>query len=434
MDLNYVLIEEPTEREKSPSCASTAESDEERDYHEGLEENTMYYNKLIENGGRPSHPISLGDNGARNSEEYREILSYWKSPSHRYDWMVFMDQCGAWSEFREAQRRMRIDGPLEEGKYYPPGPAKPGRFAGYRRTLRKRLARYGFKQSFQLNVDSDRQDKLTTWMEYLSFKYVPYESRVNVMKSLQQQHDEAWKKLVDSKVLKPSETEESFGYFLILQMLHEINEAENALESATLSVKLLEKQLSKAQSAGLSERSLLQTEQKLSEATSILAVAKKSVEHRRRRDELIRGFMGQTMEYGSAKDDSARRGKLLRWILRQIPLIERELNAAKVTENGSTQQVPLIELELDAAKVTENDSTGGNDRCQPSLKRSRTDESDDEPVSKRQRQDGENPTLPESKALPSTIQEASPGADCPHSDTHVDAPNAEMPSIEAVTV
>ena len=394
----------------------------------------MYYNKLIENGGRPSHPISLGDNGARNLEDYREILSYWKSPSHRYEWMVFMDQFGLWSEFCEAQRRMRIDGPLEEGKYYPPGPAKPGRFAGYRRTLRKRLVRYGFKQSFQLNEDPDRQDKLTTWMEFLNFKYVPYERCVNVMKSLQQQHDEAWKKLVNSKVLEPSETEESFGYFLNLQMLHEIAEAEKALESATLSVKSLEKELSKAQSAGLSERNLLQTEQKLSGAISILAVARKSVEQRRRRDELIHDFMGQTKQYGIAKDNSARRGKLLRWILRQVPLIELELNAAKVTENGSTQQVPLIELALNAAKVTENDLTGGNDRCEPSLKRSRTDDGDDEPVSKRQRQDGENHTLPESKALPSTIQEASPEADCLHSDTHVDTPNAGMPIIEAVTV
>jgi hypothetical protein len=66
------------------------------------------------------------------------------------------------------------------------------------------------------------------------------------------------------------------------------------------------------------------------------------------------------------------------------------------------QQVPLIELELNPAKVTEKDSTGGNSRRQRSLKRNRADDHSDEPVSKRQRQDGESYTLSESKTSAST--------------------------------
>ncbi len=67
------------------------------------------------------------------------------------------------------------------------------------------------------------------------------------------------------------------------------------------------------------------------------------------------------------------------------------------------QQVPLIELELNPAKVAESDSNrrnGGKLRS----KRNRADESNKERVSKRQRQDGESNTVLDCRTRASTAK------------------------------
>ena len=47
-----------------------------------------------------------------------------------------------------------------------------------------------------------RQDKLMTWIENLGFEYMRYGNHASTMKCLQQHYDDAWGKLVDSKVLR----------------------------------------------------------------------------------------------------------------------------------------------------------------------------------------------------------------------------------------
>lgn len=131
---------------------------------------------------------------------------------------------------------------------------------------------------------------------------------------------------MDSKVLKPFETEESFDYFFSIQLQGEESEAQKAVQSATSTVKLADRALQKAQSAGLTRQSLWQMEQKLSIARSKLAAATKSHEQISRRRELIRKFKLQTKSYRIAKGDATRQIILLRWILQQVPLIELELN------------------------------------------------------------------------------------------------------------
>jgi hypothetical protein len=56
--------------------------DAEESYRYDLEKETEYYNTLVAEGGRPSHPVSLGRDVIENPEEYREILSYWQSVAH----------------------------------------------------------------------------------------------------------------------------------------------------------------------------------------------------------------------------------------------------------------------------------------------------------------------------------------------------------------
>jgi hypothetical protein len=203
------------------------------------------------------------------------------------------------------------------------------------------------------------------------------------MKRLQQKYDEAWKKLIDLEVLNPFETDESFEYFELLQLKNEKNGAQEAVDSTAAIVKSAERASLKAQAAGLSGPGLSQIEQKLSVARSKLAEATMLLEQTSGRYEIIRDWMSQTKPYRIAKDGAAHQSILIRWIL---------------------QQVPLIELELKAAKVIENDSVEGNGRRRRSLKSNRTNDSNEEPVSKRQRQDGENQTLLENKVRISTVQ------------------------------
>ena len=67
--------------------------------------------------------------------------------------------------------------------------------------MKQGLTEHGFTQSFQLDEDPERQDKLTTWIEYLDFEYWWYDKDMRFVKRHQPQYDEAWKKLVDLKVL-----------------------------------------------------------------------------------------------------------------------------------------------------------------------------------------------------------------------------------------
>lgn len=354
------------------SSTSTRGSSVNEELHcRHLEEETESYNALVNDGGRPSHPISLGYDAANNLEEYREILSFWNpTSSNPYGWMVFGPQLHRWKQFRESQRRVRTDGPSEAG-----------RFAAYCWGLQRRLARYRFERSFHLNEDPDRQDKLATWIEFLSFGYMRHEKHTDIMERLQQQYDEAWKMLVVSDVLKPLETDESFEYPKLLQLKYERNRAREVVDSAAAIVQSAESV--SLQATDLSGRCLSRTEHKLSVARSKLVAATKLLEQTSRRYGLICDWMFKTKPYRIAKDNAAHESKLLRWIL---------------------QQVPLIELELKPVKGTGNDPTEGKSRCQRNLKRQRADDRSDIPISKRQRQDREDHTPLEREVRVSAVQ------------------------------
>ena len=77
IDLNYVsarLVEEPVAGSpppRSPSPGTTVYYDsEDEDYQRQCRDEEMgFYNRLISDGGRPSHPINLDYDIARNSEK-----------------------------------------------------------------------------------------------------------------------------------------------------------------------------------------------------------------------------------------------------------------------------------------------------------------------------------------------------------------------------
>ncbi|KAK2791411.1 hypothetical protein FQN52_004845 [Onygenales sp. PD_12] len=182
-------------------------------------------------GGRASHPLSLLEDIVENPGDYRDILSFWQAleSSGPDNFRVFSPQFYRWKDFQRLQEFAKGGtlydnwrGNWEEGRNrpnfadYPRNPTPPdvheknwepwfgrlkewykgnevimvaeyhlrwdkfvgqgipgtgGRFVLYARAVKERLTKHGFTQTFQLDEDPTRQDKLTTWIEYLSFEY-----------------------------------------------------------------------------------------------------------------------------------------------------------------------------------------------------------------------------------------------------------------------
>ncbi|PQE30160.1 ankyrin 2,3 unc44 protein [Rutstroemia sp. NJR-2017a WRK4] len=314
---------------------------EEEEEEVDLEEEKAIYNTLVEEGGRPSHPFSIARSIIENPGEYREIAEYWHD--NVLSWRVLGLQLDNWRAFRGWQVRNRGD----------------GRFKKYAEDVRKGLVAHGFTRSFKLEEDPARQDKLTTWFEYLDYEYWWYDKDVRVVERYQQQYDEAWKEL-KSHHLKPSETEELIwdpGY--CLELMYTLRNAEGGVAEAESRVKWAEKRT--LEWVYCVEDSL----QKVQEAKLSLVEAQQEFDSMKLRDDEIRLFKNKYWKFHLAKQGAARRTKLLRWILQQIPLIEEEMGLTKITTPSS------------GAESSENRVP----------KRRRSDEDDNEREPKRSRQE-----------------------------------------------
>ncbi|KAF2254618.1 hypothetical protein BU26DRAFT_537334 [Trematosphaeria pertusa] len=376
---------------RSPSTATTAPLDPEQDYLMDLRLETAFYNMLVDDGGRPSHPLSRLEDVAKDPGEYREILSFWQHGNND-EWRVFGHQLNSWHAFQSLQRFARGQrgydywrGVWEESRKFNnialirmPGERDPEEewenvwqlyhtydntvnlggalirwerfvkrkgqtteqqgFPEYAEALKERLARHGFTRAFKLEEDAARQDKMTTWIEHLGYQYWCYQKR----------HDKAWNKLVDSKVLRPGETEEVIcDINTSFRDASEIERAKRAVQSA------IQRQ------SKLSPQTL---EQRLLAARSKLETVQEEYESLERRSKCITEFIQQTTHYQNAKSDAQRREALLRWMLQQVPRIESELNPPNDRSS---------------------DRRGGKNM----LKRNRFDELDEEQHSQEQRRD-----------------------------------------------
>lgn len=343
-------------------------------------------------GGRPSHTVSLGRDVLKNPGEYGEILSYWNRGKSK--WQVFRRQMAEWQEFRAYQKFTRGE----------------GRFPRYYQRLQARLARHGFQRPFQLDEDLDRQDKLATWVEFLNYEYQDYDKDVRFVERHQKEFDEAWQVLVDAHVLRPFETQEFIcNINSAFQRKDEEGRARKAVESAKLALTSVQNAIADPSRSSLSQEV---PRQRLAAAQSKLDEAIKSFELIKRRNDLVDNFFEKTAisqfvngrrtkTYQGAKEQAERREILLRWMLKQIPLIELEINSANI------------------AKRT---STGVRGRRGP--KRNRTVGLDKGRLSKRQRQDGENNPASPRRTRASTTKDQESQLKCSRDDPF----NKERPS------
>ncbi|KJZ68715.1 hypothetical protein HIM_11893 [Hirsutella minnesotensis 3608] len=371
---------------------------------------TEAYHDLLKDGGRPLYPISLLDCVLTDPEEYYETLRLWQHPRDPDSWRLFRRQLQRWQDFRKWQKDNRgLDDDddsfaayvewikREDAKdYTEAGYAKRlaeieadpsclqsewdlqraererqrsscrerdcDGFLDYAKAVKRRLARHNFTRPFQLMQDPKRQDKLTTWIEYLNFEYWWSDLYTDTVDRLEPHYDKSWQELVDSKVLRPHETKDFIRTdSSARQEQAEKDQAWNAVQRAKSEagkIYTLTQQDPKRSHIPKSRRISM-----LKAATAKMNVAKDRLESVKRRSDRIRGFIRRTFDYEDAKKDAARHSILLQWVLGQVPLVEAEMTLSEANEAGRGRI-----KRRKRSRTTDDDQSGKRDSKRQKLK------------------------------------------------------------------
>ncbi|KAI1345684.1 hypothetical protein F5Y01DRAFT_322843 [Xylaria sp. FL0043] len=290
----------------------------------------VYYNKLVDLDGRPAYPLHLVHDVVKHPQAYREQLLPWQrfpnveTPS----WHVFWDQWDSWTGFRQWQMFNR------RTPRYPSRPDRPSAYdmfvcsfcpgsTTYAKGLQNVLALYGFSLSFRVRQDLEQQDKLTTWIEYLAYTCCEHQIYVRRLKKAQPAFDKAWKKVLNAKVLKPSDTREwILDLRSAMQHDRETHEAWQAVESAKTALKSAQVAESRPLDSRHSKLALINN---TNAAQSKFDRAKKALDFVERRNRCLTEFSTASREHWEAKNDMELYGIRIEWVSSQIPLIEREM-------------------------------------------------------------------------------------------------------------
>ena len=198
--------------------------------------------------------------------------------------------------------------------------------------MKKLLAEYGFTRPFQPHDDLARQDKLTTWIEYLGSEYARHYRYNRLLKKLQPEYDQAWKTLEDAKVLRPFETEEYIC--TIKSAYHQDSEEEQAAAAVkSAAAVLVSCQKDRTNDCGL-QMGRAEHVTKRAVAQARLDAAETSLKVIKRRDDLVTEFYVTARNYLTTKNEAGCQHMRVRWILKQVPLVEAELTERGVTETG----------------------------------------------------------------------------------------------------
>lgn len=330
-------------RSPSPSPTPPLPTQEEQDL-EDLQEEIEAYPALIEAGGRAPYPVHLlkdiFDHPQRYLADpnYRDIMMFWRSHiiGQEERTLLCSGLLSRWGAFRKVQRIIRKRKFKSEGtmihaanwdtwetfvERFGPKEGEWG-FSEYAKRMKKRLAKYGFTRPFQLKRDLFRQDTLTTWIEYLGYEYWFYDHYASYVKRFQRVHDKAWKKLVESGVLRPGETIEVVcDIDSVFNDAAENARAKRTVKSAAAAVLAAEEAFTKSRVS----RGLPQADpRRLLAAQAALDTAKAAQDSLSRRSDAITDFAQQVKGYRNAQKDAEHHKLLLRWIQQQIPLLELE--------------------------------------------------------------------------------------------------------------
>jgi hypothetical protein len=337
----------------------------------------------VNDGGRPLYSVDLIQDVFEHPDDHAEMLLPWQvnispvSPSG-----IFQKQLRRWRDFRKWQNDNRglddDDGDYltyieqkrhEVKRYYAPewvphylNEIESGApwvkslwedqqwarqrqrrfcrehgcrgFLEYAGAVKRRLTLHDFGRPFQLEEDPKKQDKLTTWIEYLNYEYWWLDKHTGTAERLEPEHDRLWQELVDENILRPHETKEFVRTTASpTERQDEIDMAQKAVERAKSEAeKVYELTQKNPQRSTMSRTTRISM---MKRATDQLLAAKRHLKQARDRSARITKFIRATFGYNGAKRDAGRQRILVQWVLDQVPLIEAELNKSKASEPDS---------------------------------------------------------------------------------------------------
>ncbi|KAK7397630.1 hypothetical protein QQX98_012997 [Neonectria punicea] len=358
---------------------------------------TRAYYDLINDGSRPLYPIDRLEQVFQSPDNYREMIDPWRDRLRLELWQSFLNRQGPWPEpwelfqrqlarwqdFRRWQNNNRdieddgdggflsyVERTKAEMKLamrqdaYVEWLAKKeadassfkevwafveiGRieqqnrcaergcdgFLQYAEAVKRRLAQHNFTRPFHLHEDPKQQDKLTTWIEYLNFEYWWLDRHTRVIERLKTAHDKAWQELVDLKVLRPNETQESVrtDAFVMERQVEEDQAREAVKRAKSEAGRVYQITQEDPQRLRIPKAKRISM---LAVATINLNAAKGRLKSIKERNDRIEDFILDTHDYVGAKKDTARQDMLVQWVLEQVPLIEAEMTQTEAREAGS---------------------------------------------------------------------------------------------------
>ncbi|KAI9772281.1 MAG: hypothetical protein M1840_001030 [Geoglossum simile] len=143
------------------------------------------YDTLVQEGGRPSHPIHLGFDVLSNPGEYKDIISYWDCIPGTGR-LLYLTQLNVWRKFCERQRKIR--------QHY------QNKFPDYQQKVRERRRRHGLEGDVELHRERDRQSRLDNWMEYQDYQYQFLERKEKDVEQAQEKLNSAQEELKEAGV------------------------------------------------------------------------------------------------------------------------------------------------------------------------------------------------------------------------------------------
>ncbi|KAF7550365.1 hypothetical protein G7Z17_g5782 [Cylindrodendrum hubeiense] len=328
----------------------------------------QYYDDIVKDGGRPLFPIDRFEDVCRNRQEYIRELQVWDHSACIWNVnysKLFLNQLKRWEEFRLWQiisrgledndtnhvkkyiYRAKLN--YLEDRYYASvngleadtsflktswknedefawvpqywGEERSSGLSEHEQKVKQHLARHDFTKPFQLDKDPNQQDKLTTWIEYLSFEYMRFDWYTQRFKEQELAHKTAWCNYVDEEMSKPCDTEEFRQHREDLTVrTNQLNEAEKHVEEAKSEVDRLTQE-----NAPSSE---------LKTATNKWKVAKGRHEWFKHRDCEATGFHFDRREGNDAFKRAVRCRKVAEWVMDQVPLVEAEMLLSKAVDTG----------------------------------------------------------------------------------------------------
>lgn len=274
---------------------------------------TAAYHALINEGGRPSHPLSRLRSIVASPGQYHDILAFWQDQSD--EWQVFSKQLSRWQMFRAHQRASR----------------EPERFPSYVEELNERLERHNFElpHSFEKSASGfsrqlDRQDKLATWIEYLSYEFTRHDEYDKWLKTCQPGYDAALAQLLEAHVLRPFEKIRTPTTDICRPTSIEITRRREERRKAEEQCENARKQIQWRNALGNPQSE---------EEDRQLVEARERLRSIHKRTYVIADFARKTHAYRFALDRSERHELLLRWALDQIPMIEEETKQSNTSNN-----------------------------------------------------------------------------------------------------